>query len=64
MPSVLLQRNPVHYYQRESAQSYLGVDSRRTSLNGTGGYLKVGRKGNAKWFFFPKPSVGHLLVLI
>ncbi len=25
--------------------------SRRTSLNGTGGYLKVGRKGNAKWFF-------------
>lgn len=47
----LLQRNPVHYYQRESAQSYLEVDSRRTSLNGTGGYLKVGRKGNAKWFF-------------
>ena len=46
-----LQRNAVHYYQRSSGQDYLGVDEKRTSLNGTGGYLKVGRKGNAKWSF-------------
>ncbi|MDH6358125.1 DUF5916 domain-containing protein [Parabacteroides sp. PF5-9] len=43
------QYNSVHYYQRESAQSYLGVDPTRTSLNGTGGYVEVGRKGNSKW---------------
>jgi hypothetical protein len=47
----LLQNNPVHYYQRASAAGYLGVDERRTSLNGTGGYVKAGRKGNAKWSF-------------
>ena len=47
----LLQRNAVHYYQRESSKGYLGVDPNRTSLNGTGGYVKVGRKGNAKWAF-------------
>jgi hypothetical protein len=46
-----LQRNAVHYYQRASARDYLGVDENRTSLNGTGGYLKVGRRGNAKWSF-------------
>ena len=46
-----LQRNSVHYYQRTSGQNYLGVDENRTSLNGTGGYVKVGRKGNAKWSF-------------
>ncbi|MDL2264974.1 carbohydrate binding family 9 domain-containing protein [Parabacteroides sp. OttesenSCG-928-G07] len=45
----LRQRNSVHYYQRESAQDYLGVDPTRTSLNGTGGYLEVGRRGNSKW---------------
>ncbi|WP_277466032.1 DUF5916 domain-containing protein [Parabacteroides sp. PF5-6] len=47
----LLQQSPVHYYQRASAQNYLGVDPTRTALNGTGGYLKVGRKGNARWSF-------------
>ncbi|MDR1201067.1 MAG: carbohydrate binding family 9 domain-containing protein [Tannerellaceae bacterium] len=47
----LLQYNPVHYYQRTSAAHYLGVDENRKSLNGTGGYVKVGRKGNAKWSF-------------
>jgi hypothetical protein len=47
----LLQASPVHYYQRASAGSYLGVNPDRTFLNGTGGYLKVGRKGNAKWSF-------------
>jgi hypothetical protein len=47
----LLQSSPVHYYQRASAAGYLGVDESRTSLNGTGGYVKAGRKGNAKWSF-------------
>ena len=47
----ILQTNPVHYYQRESASDYLGVDPNRRSLNGTGGYVKAGRKGNAKWAF-------------
>ena len=47
----VLQTNPVHYYQRESAAGYLGVDPERRSLNGTGGYVKAGRKGNAKWAF-------------
>ena len=46
-----LQKNAVHYYQRASGSDYLGVDINRTSLNGTGGYLKTGRKGNAKWSF-------------
>ena len=46
-----LQRNAVHYYQRTSSKDYLGVDMNRTSLNGTGGYVKAGRKGNAKWTF-------------
>jgi len=47
----LLQKNAVHYYQRTSSRDYLNVDESRTSLNGTGGYLKAGRKGNAKWSF-------------
>ena len=46
-----LQQNAVHYYQRTSGRDYLGIDEKRTSLNGTGGYLKVGRKGNSKWAF-------------
>ena len=46
-----LQQNAVHYYQRESSADYLQVDPTRTSLNGTGGYVKAGRKGNAKWTF-------------
>mgnify|MGYP001032058566 CR=1 FL=1 len=47
----VLQRNAVHYYQRVSSQSYLGVKNDRGSLGGTGGYVTIGRKGNAKWFF-------------
>jgi hypothetical protein len=47
----LLQRNSVHYYQRDFAEDYLGVDDNRTSLNGTSGYVKIGRKGNAKIYF-------------
>lgn len=46
-----LQRDAAHYYQRASSSDYLGVDPSRRSLNGTGGYVKVGRKGNAKWNF-------------
>lgn len=46
-----LQRSPVHYYQRVSSRDYLGVDPTKRSLTGTGGYVKVGRKGNAKWNF-------------
>ncbi len=45
------QFDPVHYYQRASAQDYLEVDPTRQSLSGTGGYLKLGRKGNARWTF-------------
>ena len=46
-----LQRSAAHYYQRVSSAGYLGVDPKRRSLTGTGGYVKVGRKGNAKWNF-------------
>lgn len=46
-----LQQSAVHYYQRVSSSGYLGVDPERRSLTGTGGYLKVGKKGNAKWAF-------------
>ncbi|WP_106829966.1 DUF5916 domain-containing protein [Parabacteroides pacaensis] len=46
-----LQNSAVHYYQRVSSAGYLGVDPTRRSLNGTGGYVKAGRKGNAKWAF-------------
>ncbi|MDL2265093.1 carbohydrate binding family 9 domain-containing protein [Parabacteroides sp. OttesenSCG-928-G21] len=45
-----LQQSSTHYYQRTTSD-YLGVDPNRTSLTGTGGYLKIGRKGNAKWTF-------------
>lgn len=47
----LLQQNAVHYYQRTSSTDYLGVNPNRRSMNGTGGYIKVGRKGNARWNF-------------
>lgn len=46
-----LQQSAVHYYQRASSSGYLGVDPGKRSLTGTGGYLKAGRKGNAKWAF-------------
>jgi hypothetical protein len=46
-----LQQNPVHYYQRVSAAGYLRPDASRTSLNGTGGYVKAGRRGNSRWAF-------------
>jgi hypothetical protein len=46
-----LQSNPVHYFQRASAAEYVSHDPSRTSLGGTGGYLKVGRRGNSRFTF-------------
>jgi len=46
-----LQRNPLHYFQRPDAANYLGVDSARTSMKGTGGHLYFGRQGNRKLVF-------------
>ena len=51
-----LQQNSLHYYQRPDATGYLGVDSTRRSLSGTGGYLKVGRQGNKRFIFSEKVS--------
>ncbi len=49
-----LQQNPLHYYQRPDAQDYLGVDSSRRSINGSGGYISFGRKGNKRFIFSEK----------
>lgn len=43
--------NATHYFQRESATEYLDLGNEDQSLLGTGGYIKVGKKGNAKWNF-------------
>ena len=69
---VTLQRNALHYYQRPDASGYLGVDSSRRSLSGTGGYLSAGRLGNKRFIFSEKVSwwspgfdlndVGYLLM--
>jgi hypothetical protein len=53
---VSMQQNAVHYYQRPEAKRYLGLDTTRRSLSGTGGYLKVGRKGNKRFIFSEKVS--------
>ncbi len=62
----------MHYYQRPDAAGYLGVDSTRRSLTGTGGYLSAGRQGNKRFIFAEKVSwwspgfdlndVGYLLM--
>jgi hypothetical protein len=67
-----LQQNPLHYYQRPDVQNYLGIDSSRSSLAGSGGYLEFGRKGNKRFIFSEKLSwispgldlndVGYLLM--
>lgn len=44
-------QNATHFFHRESAQDYLSLNPDETSLSGTGGYLKVGKKGNAQWNF-------------
>ena len=41
---VRTQRSPVHYFQRPDAD-YLTLDSSRTSLNGYGGSLQLGKQG-------------------
>ncbi len=41
--------NAAHYYHRESGASYLDLDPEKKSLQGTGGYVKAGRRGNAQW---------------
>ena len=51
---IALQRNALHYFQRPDAAGYLGVDSSRTSLTGTGGYLNMGRQGNKRLVFSEK----------
>ncbi len=44
-------RNATHYYHRESGADYLNLNPDKTSLNGTGGFVKIGKKGNAQWNF-------------
>ncbi len=51
-----LQRNALHYYQRPDARDYLGVDSSRRYLAGSGGYLSAGRQGNKRLVFSEKVS--------
>lgn len=51
-----VQRNAVHYYQRVSSADYLGVNTDRRSLSGTGGHVELGKKGNSKWIFLEKFS--------
>ena len=46
-----LQERSTHYYQRQSAQNYLGVDTNRKSLNGSSGWAEIGRKGTEQWLF-------------
>jgi hypothetical protein len=43
--------NATHYFHRESGADYLNLDPNKNSLQGTGGYIKVGKKGNAQWNF-------------
>jgi hypothetical protein len=51
-----IQQNSLHYFQRPDAKSYLGVDSSRRSLTGSGGYLNIGRQGNNRFVFSEKVS--------
>lgn len=43
--------NAVHYFHRQSGASYLDLNPNSRSMQGTGGYVKVGKKGNAQWNF-------------
>lgn len=44
-------RNAAHYFHRESGQRYLDLDPTKRALEGTGGYIKAGQRGNAQWTF-------------
>ena len=52
-PEALLKTktNAVHYFHRESGAGYLNLNPDSRSMHGTGGYVKVGKKGNAQWNF-------------
>ncbi|HUH47302.1 MAG TPA: DUF5916 domain-containing protein [Arenibacter sp.] len=43
--------NATHYYHRDSGADYLNLDPDKKNLQGTGGYVKVGKRGNAQWNF-------------
>jgi len=51
-----LQQNALHFFQRPDTKYYLGVDSSRRHLAGTGGYLSAGRQGNKRFIFSEKVS--------
>lgn len=52
-PQAILNKkmNATHYFHRESGADYLNLDPDKNTLQGTGGYIKLGRKGNAQWNF-------------
>lgn len=52
-PEALLKTkmNATHYFHRESGAGYLNLSPDMRALQGTGGYLKIGKKGNAQWNF-------------
>lgn len=43
--------NATHYYHRVSGADYLNLDPHKTNLQGTGGFVKFGKRGNAQWNF-------------
>lgn len=44
-------KNAAHYFHRVSGESYLDLRPEETSLQGSSGFVKVGKKGNAQWNF-------------
>ncbi|MGK6352842.1 DUF5916 domain-containing protein [Parapedobacter sp. DT-150] len=52
-PDALLKTkmDATHYFHRESGADYLNLSPDKRALQGTGGYVKVGKKGNAQWNF-------------
>jgi hypothetical protein len=40
-----------HYFHRESGREYLNLNPEENTLQGTGGYVKIGKRGNAQWNF-------------
>ncbi|QBQ40434.1 hypothetical protein E2P86_04405 [Sphingobacterium psychroaquaticum] len=43
--------NAAHYYHRASGLPYLDLEPDARSLQGTSGFIKAGKKGNAQWNF-------------
>src|SRR5690606_17007239 len=52
-PQALLhtKMNATHYFHRESGANYLNLNPSDNKLQGTGGYVKIGKRGNAQWNF-------------